>query len=191
LAADESFSHLTMVNWGGPHDQQWRWRSHQDAMTRAKQVIAEVDEEYEERFGRSYGGLLEEYRCEDADAALVAMGTVASTARAAVDKLRKDGKRVGLVKLRSFRPFPREEFRRIGAHVGALCVLDRSISLGDEGGIVYNSVRSALYGLSEGPTVMGYHLGMAGKEVRARDIEKIAARALEERRGPEPPVRWV
>ena len=191
LAADESFSHLTMVNWGGPHDQQWRWRSHQDAMTRAKQVIKEVDEEYRRRFGRSYGGLVDEYRCEDADAALVAMGTVASTARAAVDRLRKDGKRVGLVKLRSFRPFPREEFQRIGKAVDALCVLDRNISLGDEGGIVYNSVRSAVYGLDERPMVMGYHLGLAGKEVRVRDIEKIAERALAERGGAEPPVRWV
>ena len=112
--ADESFSHLTMVNWGPGHDQQWRWRSHQEAMTRAKQVIKEVDEEYRRRFGRSYGGLVEEYRCEDADTVLVAMGTIASTARAAVDEMRKDGKSVGLIKLKSFRPFPHEEFQRIG-----------------------------------------------------------------------------
>ena len=191
--ADESFSHLTMANWGPGHDQQWRWRSHQEAMTRAKQVIKEVDEEYSKRFGRSYGGLIDEYRCEDADAVIVAMGTIASTARAAIDKMRKEGKLVGLVKLKSFRPFPQEEFERIGKTVNAIGVLDRNISLGEEGGIVYNSIRSAIYDLEEKPSVFGYHIGLAGKEVRVGDIEQIAEKTLKTEKGAkvEPTVRWI
>lgn len=188
--ADESFSHLTMVNWGPGHDLQWRWRGHQEAMERARHVIKGVDEEYGRRFGRSYGGLVDEYRCEDAEAVLVAMGTIASTARAAVDEMRSDGKPVGLVKLKSFRPFPHEEFQGIGERVSTICVLDRNISLGEEGGMVYNAVRSAVYGLDERPRVIGYHLGLAGKEVRVKDIKQAAARALE-KGAPGEGVRWI
>jgi len=182
LPADESFSHLTMVSWGKGHDLQWRWRAHDEAMTRAKQVIKEVDMEYGGLFGRSYGGLLEEYRCEDAKAIIVAMGTIASTARAAVDRLRKEGKQVGLVKLKSFRPFPTEEFQRMGKSVEAIGIIDRNISLG-EGGIVFGSVRSAVYDLEDRPTVLGYYAGLAGKEVRVRDIERIGDRTLRAARG--------
>ena len=146
-------------------------------MMKAKQVIKEVDEEYGRRFGRSYGGLVDEYRCEDADVVIVAMGTIASTARVAIDNLRREGKPIGLVKLKSFRPFPKEEFERIGKTVSTIGVLDRNISLG-EGGIVYNSIRSAIYDLEEKPLVLGYHLGLAGKEVRLRDVEQIAERTL-------------
>jgi pyruvate ferredoxin oxidoreductase alpha subunit len=190
--ADESFSHLTMVKWGDGHDLQWRWRSHHEAMMRAKQVIREVDKEYGRRFGRSYGGLVNEYRCDGADTVIVAMGTIASTARAAVDKMRSEGKPVGLVKLKSLRPFPDEEFRRVGESVRAIGVLDRNISLG-EGGVVFNSVRSALYGLEERPTVLGYHIGLAGNEVRVGDIERIAGRTLKAAMGEEvePAVIWV
>ena len=192
LPADENYSHLTMVKWGSGHDLQWRWRAHQEAMTRAKTAIKEVDELYGKRFGRSYGGLLDEYRCDGAEAVIVAMGTIASTARAAVDRLRGDGKHVGLVKLKAVRPFPAEEFTQIGEKVEAIGVLDRNISLG-EGGVTYNSVRSALYELEERPVVHGYHVGLAGNEVRVQNIARIAERALRAARGEtvEPPVTWV
>ncbi len=192
LPADENYSHLTMVKWGAGHDLQWRWRAHQEAMTRAKTVIKEVDKLYGKRFGRSYGGLVDEYRCDGAEAVIVAMGTIASTARAAVDRLRGDGKPVGLVKLKAMRPFPAEEFARIGEKIEAIGVLDRNISLG-EGGVAYNSIRSALYGLEERPKVHGYHVGLAGNEVRVQDIAKIAERTLRAARGEtvEPLVTWV
>lgn len=175
--ADESFMHLTMITWGPGHDMQWRWRGHQEAIVRAKEVIKEVDEEFGKIFERRYGGLLEEYRCEDADAVIVAMGTIASTSRAAVDKLRRDGKKIGLVKLKSFRPFPSEEFQDIGGRVKAIGVIDRNISLG-EGGIVHGSVRSALYDQCERPLILSFHTGLAGREVRVKDIEHIITKTL-------------
>ena len=191
-AGDENFSHLTMISWGKGHDLQWRWRAHQEAMMRAKKVIKEVDEEYGKLFGRSYGGLLEEYRCEDAEAVVVAMGTLASTSRAVIDKLRKEGKRVGLVKLKSYRPFPDEEFKDIGKRVKVIGVIDRNISLG-EGGIVYGSVRSAVYDLEEKPKVLGFYAGLAGREVRVRDIEKVAEKTLKAAKGEETgsSVSWI
>lgn len=151
-----------------------------------------MDELYRKRFGRSYGGLVDEYHCEDAEAVIVAMGTIASTARAAVDRLRGDGKPIGLVKLKAMRPFPAEEFARMGEEVEAIGVLDRNISLG-EGGVAYNSIRSAMYGLKERPIVHGYHVGLAGNEVRVQDISRIAERTLRASRGEkvEPLVTWV
>jgi pyruvate ferredoxin oxidoreductase alpha subunit len=119
------------------------------------------------------------------------MGTTASTARAAIDEIRGDGKQVGLVKLKSFRPFPHEEFQRIGERVATICVLDRNVSLGEDGGMVYNSVRSAVYGLDERPGVLGYHVGLAGKEVRVRDIKQAAQRALEKGAAAGEGVRWI
>ncbi len=188
FAGDENFSHLTMVSWGKGHDLQWRWRAHQDAMTRAKKVIREVNEDFGRQFGRSYGnGLLEEYRTEDADAVVVAMGTLASTSRAAVDNLRKEGKRIGLVKLKSYRPFPDEEFRDIAKRIHAIGVIDRNISLG-ENGIAYGSIRSAVYDLKDRPKVLGYYAGLAGREVRVRDIEKAANLAL---KGIEAAPTWI
>lgn len=190
--ADESFSHLTMVRWGAGHDLQWRWRGHQEAITRAKQVINEVDAEYGKIFGRSYGGLVDEYRCEDVEAVIVAMGTIASTARATIDKLQNEGKSIGLVKLKAFRPFPTEQFQSIGERCKAIGVIDRNISLG-EGGIVFASVRSSLYDQEERPIVLSYHAGLAGNEVRVRDIEHIADRTLKAARGErvESLVEWV
>ena len=177
FAGDENFSHLTMIGWKG-HDLQWRWRAHQEAMMRAKKVIREVNEEYGKLFGRSYGdGLVEEYRAEDADAVIVAMGTLASTARVAVDNLRKQGKKIGLVKLKSYRPFPDEDFRDIGKRVETIGVIDRNISLG-ENGIAYGSIRSAVYDMKERPKVLGFYAGLAGREVRVRDIEKAAEMTL-------------
>ena len=73
-----------------------------------------------------------------------------------------------------------------------MCVLDRNISLGEEGGIVYNSVRSAVYGLDERPRVLGYHIGLAGKEVRVKDIKQVAERALTDKERPAgEAVRWI
>ncbi len=147
-------------------------------MMRAKKVITEVNEDYGKLFGRSYGdGLVEEYRTEDADAVIVAMGTLASTARVAVDNLRKQGKKIGLVKLKSYRPFPDEEFRDIGKRVKTIGVIDRNISLG-ENGIAYGSIRSAVYDMKERPKVLGFYAGLAGREVRVRDIEKAADMTL-------------
>jgi pyruvate ferredoxin oxidoreductase alpha subunit len=186
-AGDENFSHLTMIGWKG-HDLQWRWRAHQEAMIRAKKVITEVNEDYGRLFGRSYGnGLIEEYKTEDADAVIVAMGTLASTSRVAVDNLRKQGKKIGLVKLKSYRPFPDEEFRALAKHIHTIGVIDRNISLG-ENGISYGSIRSAVYDMKDRPKVLGFYAGLAGREVRVQDIEKAAELTL---KGAEAAPTWI
>lgn len=85
----------------------------QQAFKIAKQKIVEIDVTYGEIFGRYYGGMIEEYCCDDADIVLVALGSVAGTTRVVVDALRKEGKKVGMIKIRSYRPFPKEYFESL------------------------------------------------------------------------------
>ncbi len=173
----------------------WRvpWEEHHKIIVNAKEVIKEVNEEFGKRFGRSYGnGLVEEYRCEDAEAVIVAMGTIASTARDAIDNLRAEGKPVGLVKLKCLVPFPYEDFQRIGSEVRAIGMIDRNVCLG-VGGVGHTFIRNAIYDLEERPKVLGFHAGLAGKEVKVSDIERMAEKVLKAARGESvsPLVEWV
>lgn len=134
------------------------------AMEAAARRIPEVDAEFEQAFGRSWGGLLEVYRCDDAEVVLMAMGTAASTGRVAVDALREEGIRAGLMKVRFFRPFPRDAVRRLGREVDALAILDRSFT-GTYGGPLYTEVAAALEGLSPAPVTRGFYAGVGGRDL--------------------------
>lgn len=167
------------------------WIQHHERINGAKRIIKQVDEEYGRMFGRSYGGLFEEYKCEDAEAAIIAMGTIASTARVAVSELQEEGIPVGLIKLKTFRPFPVEELREAAEKYKAIGVIDRNISLGS-GGVVFNELRGALYDLEPRPVVLGFHTGMAGQEVTPDHIKHIAKKTHRSiREKVTPVVEWV
>lgn len=119
-------------------------KSHLDAMQTALEVIDEVDAEFAEAFGRSYGGCIEEYRCEDADVVIVTVGGMSGTGKDAVDAAREKGIRAGLIKLRFIRPFP--TVRIAGALAGkkAFAVVDRSVCFGWNAGPMYMETRAAL-----------------------------------------------
>ncbi|MFZ2411823.1 MAG: pyruvate ferredoxin oxidoreductase [Candidatus Methanoperedens sp.] len=140
------------------------------AFESAKKVISEINDEFAKDFGRNYGGLIDTYRMEDAEAALITIGTVTSTSREVVDDLRKAGKKVGIVKLRFFRPFPEEELRKVLSSVSAVGVFDRSISY-HGGGPAYNEVRSSLYGLTI--PVINHLAGIGGRDVTKEQIIKM------------------
>jgi pyruvate ferredoxin oxidoreductase alpha subunit len=160
---------------GGPQE---RWEKHHEALVNAKDVVVEVNESFGKTFGRSYGnGLTEEYRTEDAKAVIVAMGSLAGTSRAAIDKLQKDGLKVGLVKLKCFLPFPKKDFQEIGKKVGAIGMIDRNVLLG-HGGAAYTQIRNAIYDLEERPSVLEFYAGMGGKEVRVDDVYKVGEKTL-------------
>ncbi|MDP2797471.1 MAG: pyruvate synthase subunit PorA [Methanoregula sp.] len=142
------------------------------AQKRAKDVIAKAGKEFGAMFGRDYSALIEGYRLEDADTAIVAMGSVCGTIKDTIDEMRTEGKKVGLLKIRVFRPFPSEEIAKMLAHVKRVAVLDKNISLGAKGATVME-VRDALYGSSI--QVKGYVLGLGGRDVRKRDIKEIVA----------------
>ena len=157
---------------------QYAWITHHDRINGAKKIIKEVDEEYGKLFGRSYGGLFEEYKCEGADAVIIAMGTIASTARATITDLQEEGYKVGLIKLKTFRPFPIEELREAAKKYKAIGVIDRNVCLGS-GGVVFTELRGAIYDLDEKPVVLGFHTGMAGEEVTPAKIKHIAKKTLD------------
>jgi pyruvate ferredoxin oxidoreductase alpha subunit len=160
-------------------------------MIDAKEVISEVDEVFGKVFGRRYGGLFEEYGCEGAEAVIIGMGTIASTARPVIDELRKEGKKVGLVKLKAFRPFPDDELRGLSEKYHAIGVIDRNISIGG-GGVVFGEVRNALFDMEDRPRVIGFHTGLAGKEVTPEHVRKMAEKTLKAAQADvEQVVEWV
>ncbi len=153
-------------------------RLFEEVMEDAKRVIQSVDEEFGEAFGRRYGGLLERYRCEDAEAVLVTMGSMTTATRRAVDRLRGEGERIGLVKLRFLRPFPSSELRGLAEEVGAIGVVDRMVLHGTGGGGAFSDVRSALYSLDDRPPVINFIAGMGGEDIPIEDFVAMGRRTL-------------
>lgn len=151
-----------------------------EAHEKAKQVIKDVDADYKKHFGRGYGGLLEEYNCEEADAVLLTMDSMTGTARDVIDEMRADGKKIGLIKLKCFRPFPREEFQKIAPKYKAIGVVDRNNSFGSAGGgIVAMELSRALYDLREKPFIVNFHVGLSGTDVTMNQVRYMADETLE------------
>jgi pyruvate/2-oxoacid:ferredoxin oxidoreductase alpha subunit len=142
----------------------------QMAMEEALDVAGQVDEEYRERFGRGYG-LLECYRSEDAETVLVTAGTIASTARVAIDELRQKGKKVGLVRMRLFRPFPKIQCLEALRNARKIAVIDRNLSPGQEG-IFCEELKSALYSSPKRIPVFGFVMGLGGTNVSPQLIQE-------------------
>jgi len=153
----------------------------EEAIQDAKRIIVETGKEFGEMFGREYG-LTESYEMEDADVVLVASATIASTARVAVDELRDEGKKVGLLRVRVFRPFPSEEIRELLVGRKKVAVIDRNISFG-HGGIFAQEIKSALYNSKNIPPLWSYIIGIGGRDVRVEDIKEIAMETI---KGDEP-----
>ena len=138
---------------------------HVRALELAKVVVNEVDEEFGRHFGRSYSGLLEEYRVEGSDYVLVTVGSASGTTRVAVDRARDEGIAVGLVKLRCLRPFPREALLSSLEGKLAVGVVDRQVCFGWGSGILYMEIRSALRDLREAPATVGFIDGLGGADI--------------------------
>jgi pyruvate/2-oxoacid:ferredoxin oxidoreductase alpha subunit len=161
------------------------------AMREARESLLSVEKTFHEVFGRSYGGLLDEYMCEDAEAVLVAAGSAAGTARTVVDGLRAKGLRVGLARIRAFRPFPQEEFRALGSRVDGIAVLDRSFTHGAAGAF-FTEVQAALYAIPDRPVVKNYIAGLGGRDITPEVIERIFADILAHAgRGGDSEPEWI
>jgi len=163
----------------GPYDVSPYYMEHKvleaEAMKAAKVRILEVAAEFAKLSGRSYG-LFETYMMEDAELALVLIGSTAGTAKAAVDRLREEGIKAGLVKIRVFRPFPGEELARALAGTKAVAVMDKSEGFSGNGGPVFAETRSALYDLKDRPYLINIVYGLGGRDVNTEDIEKVFGR---------------
>lgn len=163
----------------GPYDTCPYYMDHKvqqaHAMMDAKAAILDVAADFERTFGRKYG-LLEEYRMEDAEAALVLIGSTAGTAKACVDKLREEGCQVGLVKLRVFRPFPAQELAQALQNCKAVAVMDKSEGFSGCGGPVFAETRSACYDLETRPKLINIVYGLGGRDCAVENIETVYRR---------------
>ena len=143
------------------------------AMRKAKEVIREVQKEFYEMTGRKYD-LIEEYKMEDAEYAIVVLNSTAGTAKEAVDRLREQGIKAGLVKPRVFRPFPGEEIANALKNVKAVAILDKADGLNGVGGPLFTDTTSAmLVNNATSPKAVSYIYGIGGRDVRVEDIESV------------------
>ena len=150
-------------------------RQQAQAMIDAKEVIKKVGAEFAEMTGRSYG-LIEKYMMDDAEMALIMIGSSAGTAKEAIQKMRAEGKKVGLIKIRSFRPFPAEEIAEALKGVKAFAAMDKSDSFNAHCGPIGAETAMALYsaGVTE-PKAINYIYGLGGRDVRVESIETVVA----------------
>ena len=148
-----------------------------EAQEKGREVLRKVDEEFGEVFGRQYGPV-EAYRCDDADVILVAMGTMVGTAKDVADKLRKEkGWNVGVLKLRSYRPFPKEEVIKATSGSKAVAVVNRAISYGI-GAPVFSDVAAALSNAKEKPFLLNAIAGMGGRDVDQKGLSAVFEKAM-------------
>lgn len=143
-------------------------KQQQDAMHKSLEMIPKINSEFNEKFGRSYGnGLIESYKLEDADTCLVCMGTVCGTTRTVIDELREKGQKVGMIKIKTFRPFPAEEIKKAIQNVKNIGVIDRCVSFGNEGP-VYIEVKEIT---NDDKNVKGFIAGLGGRDVTPEHIK--------------------
>ena len=164
-------------------------------MERSPAVIREAYAEFEQIFGRKYGNpFFEEYATEDADVVLVGMGTLSTPVKVAIRQMRREGKKVGFVRVRWFRPFAAEELARTLGRFSAVGVIDRDFSLGSPhlGGVLATEVRAAMYLATSQPPVLGFICGLGGREVTVPDVRKMSDIIREAAEGhPQPPTQWI
>jgi pyruvate ferredoxin oxidoreductase alpha subunit/phenylglyoxylate dehydrogenase alpha subunit len=164
-------------------------QGHLEAQEKAKEVIDRVDEEFGKIFGRSYGGLIENYRMEDAEIALVAMGSPCGTGKVVVDRARERGIKVGLVKVRALRPFPVERLLDSLKDVRAIGVVDKNVCFGWGTGVLYMELSAALKGLSI--PIFDFIGGLGGSDITCDHFELAIQRTMEAAEGkPFKRVHW-
>jgi len=148
-------------------------KGHCKGMQNALRVITEVHEEWARRFGRSYAPLVEEYRLHDANYAIVTIGSMTGAAKDAVDLAREAGEKVGLIKVKTFRPFPLANLRQALSKVEAVGVVDRSVSFGWNSGPVYQELLSALYFLPKRIPAISFIGGLAGSDITVEHFQRV------------------
>jgi pyruvate ferredoxin oxidoreductase alpha subunit len=151
----------------------------EQAMQKALKKIEDVANEFYDVYGRYYGGLIDEYRTDDADIIIMAMGSIVGTIKDVIDKLRNRNVRVGLLKVRSFRPFPVEAIKNVVKDAKVVVVLDKNISLGLNEGALFTETKSSLYNTDIRIPVVGYMIGHGGRDIKVDTITKIIDEATE------------
>ena len=147
-------------------------RSEIDAMNHVLPIIDKVQKEFGDKFGRHYT-IVDTYKLDDAEVAILVMGSTGGTAKVAVERLREQGKKVGLIRCRVYRPFPKDAMLKAISKVKVLGIMDRSDTLSTLGGHLYNECRSILYDSDTRPLLKNYIYGLGGRDISIEEIEAV------------------
>ncbi len=163
---------ITMGAMMGPEGyMETRYQLH-ESMTKAIKVIENVANEFNEKFGRYYGGLIDTYNLEDAETVFVSFGSVLGTIKDVVDELRKDGQKVGVLKIRALRPFPKDAICNALKAAKQIYVVEKALSIG-AGCVVATEMRSAFYSKAKKPKICGCICGLGGRDITIETIKSI------------------
>ena len=154
-----------------------RYLMHRDCLA-AEEVVKEVAREFKGAFGRWAGDVIQPYRCDDADTIIVAMGSVVGTLKDWADAEREKGEKIGVLKLRCYRPFPQDELRVALANAKNVIVLEKAVSMGGYG-IVGAELRAAMYGQPRTPAIACAVAGLGGRDITMETIDEMRRRALD------------
>jgi len=152
----------------------------EEAMENSNEVIESVHKDFEDMFGRKYD-FIEEYKCEDAEIIIIAMGSVCSTIRVCIDDMRKNGEKVGLLKLRVYRPFPAERIQKAVQNAQKVAVIDKNISFG-LGGAVYNDIKAKI-----DVEAYDFIMGLGGRDITPQHLEEVVNKT----KNPENDINWI
>ncbi len=160
----------------------------QKDMENVEPLLGDIHNEFKDLFGREYNSV-ESFEVDDADVVLIASGTLTGTTRSVIRKLRKEGRKIGLIKIRLFRPFPADTLRNLLKGKKKIGVIDRNLSPG-LGGILYQEIKSALYSSSDSPGIFGFITGLGGRDVVPANIMEIVD-ILDNNDEPESDITWI
>jgi len=152
-----------------------------EAQKKALAKIEAVAKEFEETFGRSFGGLIDTYRVDDAEVVIVTLGSVIGTIKDAIDAMRSEGIRVGLVKVRSYRPFPVKALKDALKEAAVIAVLEKDVSIGNEAGLL-TDLKAAFYNSNIRTPIIGFTAGLGGRDITVKDIQKMVQKAVAARK---------
>jgi len=155
-----------------------------EAQQKALGKIESVAREFQETFNRYYGGLIDSYHADDAEVVIVTMGSVIGTIKDAIDAMRAEGKKVGLVKVRCYRPFPVQALRQALKDASVVAVIEKDVSIGAEAGLVMD-LKSSFYNSKLRMPIIGFAAGLGGRDITVKDIRKIVEKAEAARKGVE------
>lgn len=147
-----------------------------EAQLKALDKIEKVAREFEETFGRYYGGLLDGYFVDDAEIVIVTLGSVIGTIKDAIDAMRSEGVKVGLLKVRSYRPFPVQALRQALKGASVIAVIEKDVAIGGEAGLV-TDLKAAFYNSDIRTPIIGFTAGLGGRDITVKDIRKVVAKA--------------
>jgi len=151
-------------------------------MQRALKKVEDVANEFKEAFGRYYGGVIDTYQADDAEVLIVTLGSVIGTIKDAIDEMRSEGIKVGLVKVRCYRPFPVQALRSALKDCEVIAVIEKDVSIGQEAGLV-GDLKAAFYNSNIRTPIIGFTAGLGGRDITIGDIKKIVGKARASKKG--------